>query len=243
MTIQEIVESIREDGMNAKREGVPRVSSVLTKIKPMYLFNNPVVRERGLIAMNRGTRVHAHAESAIKGGAPFIPRSPVLEDERGYVDSFTDFFLAWRQAHLDYELFVEVPLGCADWPLRGTCDLLAIREYTVEDETEPRYDLIILDWKTGKRLYQSNFPQVMAYKLMVHKSLLRLGIKDYTIQSQLVFLKQDGSRAISQGCHQRDIPVVNDCVEHWVKQYKNDSEFRRKHDHGVRKELERNASA
>ena len=237
MTEDQLIEAIRSDGLEAKQIGVPRVSSILDRFKPLHLFRNPAVQERGRIAMERGTRIHKHIETMIDAGFPF-PVPSVEEDALGYMVSFRDWWRQFYRLHKDYRFYTEVPLGSKDWPLRGTADLIAVKQYQVRDEKKQRLDFCLYDWKTGKALYESYPYQIAAYKMMLHKSLQKRGIRDYTIDAQVILLDREAGPVKSVSCHQTDVSAVEDCVLEWVSNYEKDAEFKRKHDAGVQRALE-----
>ena len=242
MTVSRLIAALRKAGLAAKKPGVPRVSTILKPLKPNF---SPAMARAGEIAMERGTRTHLAIESVIEEGAPWALPRDLEDDITGNLVSWAHWFRRFAPNHPDYKFFTEVPMaGKIEVKpgkkrlLRGTADFIGVRRYKVDRSDQVRWDFLIYDWKSGKRIYDNLHPQIAAYSLMLAAFLRDHGIEDYTIDSRLILVSPLGLEPTTASCHQSDDPVVRRLLAKWHKSYRADPDMARRHDYGVKREIE-----
>lgn len=266
MTPKQLAAAIREDGIAAQVPGVPRMSSILARLKPAF---TEAQKRKGAVSMPRGTLIHEIIEKAINAGEPWrlpedmddhisggvcameqeLARKKIempSEDElisyiKGSLESWLVWWRAYSLANHEFLWFAEVPLGSVEWPLRGTCDLLGVRRTIPfrQKDAPARFDLLLVDWKSGASVYESYPPQLVGYKMLVQRSLAKRGFKDFTCDVRCVLLDPDGSLPITASGHQRDVVTVRECHAWWVERYATDPDFRSRFDYGTEMEFSR----
>lgn len=117
--------------------------------------NDEVVTPRNTLARagGRGTDVHHAIEQFFRSGR--LPQQEMVKEEhRGYVRGFIEF---WDKHKDDHEVVaVEVPVYCLHHLYGGTLDLI------LKNKQTNLYHVV--DFKTGKSIYESALLQVTAYE-------------------------------------------------------------------------------
>lgn len=107
-------------------------------------------------AATRGTAVHTHALNALASGKPVPAFEQMTDEERGYAEGITSFWLD----HDPKVLAAEAVVADLDLGVAGRFDLLA----------EIGGRLIVLDAKTSKYLSAKFVAQLAGYALLLERS-------------------------------------------------------------------------
>lgn len=174
-------------GMTTGVEGVCKLANLLgdeldftdpAGVVSLLTANKMTVNHVRDQAGSRGTGVHDAAQSWATERKVLRPQQFPIE-ERGYVRGFTEFLLDHRPEFLE----TEVTVGSAEHSFAGRFDTLA------------RLDerLVLLDYKTSKRIYPEQFLQLSGYELA------RLEMGAEASDGQMVLrLAPDGSYELAE---------------------------------------------
>lgn len=144
--------------------------------------------------MNRGSLLHSMTEAYYKSGAFIEPLTP---------NPFYDGFKKFVKEYTIKPLHIEAQVHSKEYGYAGTCDLVC----EINGQTS------VLDWKTGKNIYNDAQLQLSAYG----HAAKEMGLVEKVDTLVVVLFKEDGSYMVKQFTPDLDTFLSLKKVWEWYK--------------------------